>query len=905
MIGTTLSHYRIESELGRGGMGVVYRATDTELNRTVALKFLPPNAVATDKDRQRFKREAQAAAALSHPNIATVFAIEETEEHAFIAMEFVDGETLRDLIEKGPIKVERAIEIAIEIAEGLQVAHEHGIVHRDIKPANIMIAKRGHVKIMDFGLAKISAASMLTQAGSTLGTIGYMSPEQARGEDIDRRTDIWGLGCVLFEMITGRQPFSGEYEQAIVYSILNSEPPALTSLRSGVPLALEGIIAKILAKDPAFRYQHVDELPADLKAVAAGSNVAMSRSMPAFNSAAVAAHAPASMHSGTVEISAYEANNPSRLQKWLPWGVAALATVAALMLFVFQPPGAEKEPVRRLQIDILEASRISDMFVLSNDGSRLVYELVNSGGTVSKTRELSSEAVQELTTHDSRGLSYYAASPTGAWVAFRDGPELFRVSTSGGNKELLSDSENGSRFVWLSDSELLVENQRDSTLTLTTIQNGVKKVVFERDVSDNRRFIESIHLILGTNIILYSARREDEAGPSSVNYDVRALDMKSGEDVLLIPSGSHPKYIDNGYITFYKSGDVYAAPFSVKSLKVGNSFPLVPQVTGSSTGAIVFYDASANGVMVYWPASEESGNTRMRVVMGKKGESFSPFDAFTSVVRDPRFSPDGSKVLIHSQDKENDIWLLDRKLNTVVRLSDKAGEDETPVWDPDGRHFYYSSNANGDGIMIRSNIENTAVRDTLFEATGHLHIDSMSPDGKWIMMSTSGGVDKSDMWRYDTTTGTASILLKTPFVEELGYLSPDNQWIVYQSDVTGTIEIYLNKFPEMDQRRTLTSGGGMAPIWTKDGKAIYFTSEDNLMRIPLSNGEPQVPSLVFSRPGAFRESTHRNYDMLGDGAEYAFVDPGSVSSSEDARDLKVITGVRTLLEQLDPAKKKK
>jgi serine/threonine protein kinase len=268
MIGKVVSHYKILEKLGEGGMGVVYKAEDTRLKRTVALKFLP-TALTTDREaKERFIHEAQAASSLQHNNICNVHDIDETpEDQLFIVMDLYDGETLKKKIERSPRKIEEAIGITIQVAQGLARAHEHGIVHRDIKPANVMITSDGVAKIVDFGLAKLSGRTMLTKTGSTLGTAAYMSPEQARGESADQRTDIWSLGVILYEMLSGRRPFEAEYENALLYSILNAEPDHITGLRSGVPIALERIINKCLAKSPDRRYQHADELVVDLRSV--------------------------------------------------------------------------------------------------------------------------------------------------------------------------------------------------------------------------------------------------------------------------------------------------------------------------------------------------------------------------------------------------------------------------------------------------------------------------------------------------------------------------------------------------------------------------------------------------------------------------------------------------------------
>jgi serine/threonine protein kinase/tetratricopeptide (TPR) repeat protein len=265
MIGKTISHYRILEKLGEGGMGVVYKAQDTKLKRTVALKFLTPQALGSEEERTRLVQEAQAAAALNHPHIATIYEIDEVEGETFIAMGYIDGQSLKQKIESGPLKLDQALEIAIQVAEGLQEAHDMGIVHRDIKSANIMVTSKGQAKIMDFGLAKLAGRMEITKTGTTMGTAAYMSPEQARGEPVDHRTDIWSLGVVLYEMLSGQLPFKSEYEQAVVYSILNEEPEPIKNLRPSVPIELERLIAKTLAKSTDERYQHINDVLVDLR----------------------------------------------------------------------------------------------------------------------------------------------------------------------------------------------------------------------------------------------------------------------------------------------------------------------------------------------------------------------------------------------------------------------------------------------------------------------------------------------------------------------------------------------------------------------------------------------------------------------------------------------------------------
>ena len=318
MIGRTISHYRITEKLGEGGMGVVYKAEDTKLRRTVALKFLRSDAVEDAEAKERFLREAQAAAGLDHPNICTVYEIDEVDGETFLAMAYVEGRTIKDKIGDRPLKLEEAIDIAVQTAEGLKAAHQKGVVHRDIKPANLMLTEEGQVKVMDFGLALLAEQSRLTKTSTILGTPAYMSPEQAERRPTDRRTDAWSLGAVIYEMVTGQLPFAGERQQAVLYAISNQEPEPVTALRAGLPMELEWIVGKALAKDPADRYQHVEEMIVDLRALktrprSPGSSAGTSKDADAQR--IVSALAP------------WAAQQPTTISLLVPWTCAGSAGI--------------------------------------------------------------------------------------------------------------------------------------------------------------------------------------------------------------------------------------------------------------------------------------------------------------------------------------------------------------------------------------------------------------------------------------------------------------------------------------------------------------------------------------------------------------------------------------------------
>ena len=910
MIGTTISHYQIDEELGRGGMGVVYKATDTKLNRTVALKFLPPHVVAAEKDKVRFRREAQAAAGLSHPNIATVFAIEEAEDQAFIAMEFVDGETLADRIERGPLKVDDAIDIAIQIASGLQAAHEQQIVHRDIKPSNIMLTSRGHIKIMDFGLAKVSQASMLTQTGSTLGTVGYMSPEQARGEDVDRRTDIWGLGCVLYQMITGRTPFVGEYEQAIVYSILNSDPEPLTSLRTGVPIALDGIMAKILAKDPSMRYQHVDELPADLKAVKAGaSGTMMSRAMPAYSSASMApaAQSVAAPAGVSREVSAVEVRNG--FPYWLPWGVAGLGLAAALVLFLLRPAPPEPEPVRHFVLPNVDANAsLIDPPTISKDGSVINYIEYSDGG------RLYSQFLNEADRVDlgdlvvgNRFVRSVATSPAGQWVSFWTPDGVARRSTRGGSTELIA-SNGGTELSWSSGSsaigidEALVDGV--NMFTVNEISESGAQTLVEFAVEDAQAAVMYPEFLPDHNLLLYTqATPQTDEGP---HYQVMALDVSSEDTAptVVVRRATKPRYLDNGYLVFTRGNDLFAARFDPGSLTVGASFPVLGGIRVSNGGFVPRFDLSRNGVLVHEKASTVVESTSPTVAFFEPADGPNaapkPFEDFTLSGRDHRFSPDGSKVLVHSMEGDSDIWLIDRELDLNRRVTFGAEEDETPEWDPDGNRFYFSGQKEGTEYLLRSSVDNPTAVDTLDAFDSHLHIESVSTDGRYVFFTIRPPDARTDIYVYDVEADESRPIVESPYAENGGDLSPGGRWLVYSSDEGGNSQVYLNRFPEMDRSRTLTGEGSYGALWSEDGRSIYYISEGQIMNMPVVDGAPGSPrpvninysSLALGAPG------HRNLDVLGNGDE--FVAGFRMDGVSLEAKLHVVTGFQTLVEQMDP-----
>jgi predicted Ser/Thr protein kinase len=575
MIGETVLHYKILEKLGEGGMGVVYLAEDTKLERKVAIKFLPHYISINSEERKRFKVEAKAAAALNHPNIATIYAIEEYEEQLFLAMEYIQGNSLAELV-TNPLTLETAIDTAIQIAAGLQTAHEKGIVHRDIKSANIMITDKGVVKIMDFGLAKLANRTKMTVQGATLGTAAYMSPEQARGEDTDHRSDIWSVGVVLYEMISGKLPFKGDYEQAVIYSILNEEPEPLTALRSGLPIEIDNIISKVLAKDPGVRYQHIDELPADLKTLLSDTSTSLQRS---------------SIRSRVLE------KRVTNLH--LSWLVAVFVVGALLGYGTFTvfKKGIDPSnlPIRNLSILLPKEALLLPVgraplgvgqpaLALSPDGKRLVYIGDVKGVPYLFERRMEANDVRKLPGTDGAYMPFF--SPDGRWVSFFADDALKKIDLqSEGIPVTLCDAPDGRGATWAdNDAIYIVLNQGSSIYKVSAGGGVLEKVPIKSDagVSYPEMLPDNRHLLV------------------SIGNDIGVIDTETGETSILIKQGNYPMYLGENILAFGRQGQLFATRINVNTNSlIGTPIPVLNNVRTESLRGCTQATFANDGTLAY------------------------------------------------------------------------------------------------------------------------------------------------------------------------------------------------------------------------------------------------------------------------------------------------------------------
>ena len=649
MTGQTISHYRIGEKLGEGGMGVVYKAEDTKLERAVALKFLSPLLVQDAEVRKRFEREAKAAAALSHPNVCTVHEIDEANGRMFIAMEFVEGDSLDKKIEPGPLKLEEALGVAGQIAKGLEAAHKKKIYHRDIKPQNVMVGEDGHVTVMDFGLAQLADRSRLTRDDTTLGTVTYMSPEQTEGAGTDHHTDIWSLGVVLYEMITGRQPFRGDYEQAVMYSILNERPEPITALRTGVPLELERVTNKCLAKKTEERYQAAADLIVDLQAVT-GASVGAARAIPVAPDSA-----------------------PRRTHPWPALAAAAALLVVGVSWLHFTEP-EPKRPVRKFTLTPEGFQSSEARPAISPNGEYIVY----SAGTPEMSlwvRPLDLETPRRLEGTEGARRPFW--SPDSEFIGFAAAGSLKRAPVSGGPTGDICRLPGGSRFflgAWRPDGESIVfASQSPTRLFEVSARGGEPRLTVSRAASEEAVWASSPQF-LSDRILLY------RVGTPFLGESLVARDMETGEEQKWpVPAGAFA-YSPTGHILYQPhsrfTGDLWALPFS--SEPMGPSGPPFPIASNAGWPSV-----ADEAVLVY---RQEGAPQTFRVrIVDRSGAEIDDTDRRWRLGSTPAFSPNGKRLIVSvSNTDSQDIWLYNLINRNWTRLAGDPSTEIFPVWAPDG-----------------------------------------------------------------------------------------------------------------------------------------------------------------------------------------------------------------------------
>ncbi len=815
-VGTKLGPYEIEVQLGAGGMGEVYRARDTRLDRTVAIKVLPSHLSQNEESKQRFEREARAISSLSHPNICALYDVGVQDGAAYLVMEYLEGETLADRLRQGPLPPPELTSVAIEVGDALDKAHRQGIVHRDLKPGNIMLTKSGS-KLMDFGLAKghgafaaaggLSGAATLTTPlttqGNIVGTFHYMSPEQVEGRDADPRSDIFAMGAVLYEMATGRRAFEGKSQIAIAGSILEKDPEPVSQLQPTISPELERVISRCLAKDPDERWQTARDLTIELK-YAAGLSTSTARALPAPPK-------PASRAAFRL----------------LPWAAAGLLLVSTLgFAWLYLALRAQPLPVVRSYIQAPEKVNFSlPSTALSPDG-RLLAFVANqpNGGLVLWVRPLSSLTAQPLA--GTEGANFPFWSPDSRRIGYFANGKLRKVDAAGGPPQTLCDATAGRGGTWNEDDVILFSPGVTHELQRVPAAGGTPSVAvpFDAQLGDNGHRWPQF-LPDGRHFIFWVRSTH---GADSTGIYLGTLGAK--EHRLLVRNDSGAAYA-SGHLLYVREQTLVAQPFDPRKLQLtGEAVPLAEGVGVNGGIYRGMFSASQTGVLSYFAGESVAGWPL--AIFDRNGKPGGPIFPESQRYTWPRFSPEGKRLavaMIEGSGANKDIWVIDLQRGTRTRLTFEPSAEDYPMWAPDGARIYYGSNRKGQFHIYSRATNNLGGETTVLETSGVEEIVmSISRDGRYLAYHRAENGKKYEVWILPLFGDPKPFpLVQTQFTSVVPQFSPDGKWVAYMSDETGTFEVYLTPFPGGGGKFQVSTHSGTNPVWAPDGKRLYFLDNTN------------------------------------------------------------------------------
>ena len=866
MIGETILHYEILEKLGEGGMGEVYKAQDTKLDRFVALKFLPSKITAKEDEKARFIQEAKAASSLNHPNVCTIHDIQEYEgskgdNQLFIVMEFIDGVTLRDY--KQQLSEKRILDIAIQVAEGLGAAHEKGIVHRDIKPENIMIRKDGIVQIMDFGLAKLFSSgnvSRLTKAGTTMGTMGYMSPEQVQGLETDHRTDIFSLGVVLYELLAGGAPFKGMHETAIMYEIVNVDPPPISTVKEGIDPQLDGIIFECLEKEKDERFQSAKELARSLRKLKRGSTGNRTSRMYKVNTQALkakTAQQEISKSSGSISILAF--NRRFDLQNilksgYFQWSLILILLACVIYFFLNESP-IEKQITSRSSIlppkSVDYLSIYGGDFEVSPDGKMIAFVGTDSLGVTNLwVRPLNTLQPRILKGTDNARYPFWSADSK--YIGYFSNGRLMKVDVNAGPPIKICDAPNGRGGSWNKNDKIVFAPNSTGGLFIVAANGGTSVEIVKQDTSVKDQSLRFPFFLPDGQHFIYSI--QDLFSGSSPGDVVKIGSINSDTDVTLFHGSSNVEYAD-GSIFYTRQGTLMIQGFDAGNFKLKDNIQTV-------SGNILYFDARIKGAfsvsqagnLVYQNNIQLNNKVGMVDMNGNSKQVF--FEK--SILNTARFSPDNSKIVFDGMDSEgksSTIWVYDIIRKVLSRITFNPNYEQSPVWSPDSKKIAFTSNRNRFGDIYLKNADGTGDDTLLFKSNNLKYCTDWSSDGKYLIFATLTSGSGYDIGSFQLNTKKASSYLSTNFSEGNAKFSYDMKWVLYISSESGTTQIYVRPFTNNGGRWQLSTKGVPGSIgnwgWTKNDKNIYFVSSDNTVNIVSINSSgqsfnPGLPHTLFN-----------------------------------------------------------
>jgi len=828
--GQRLGPYEILAPLGAGGMGEVWRAHDTRLDRGVAIKVLPAELAQNAQLRARFEREAKTISQLNHPHICTLYDVGD----GYLVMELLDGETLADRIARGPLPIGDVLRFGVQVAEALDRAHSAGVVHRDLKPGNIMITRSG-AKLLDFGLAKSGSAlsaghddatvqKALTQEGTIVGTFQYMSPEQLEGAEIDHRTDIFALGAVLYEMVTGRRAFEGKNKTSLIAAIVGAEPKAISDVQPLAPAALEHVVKKCLAKERDERWQSARDIAGELQWIAESR-------------------------------SSSEAKAPAR-RRTMPWMTMAAAAIAAIAgaaatVFVLTRNRTGDPPMVLSLVAPQHAPY--DTFgdaAFSPDGTAVAFVGYNANGPLLWLRDLAQRDARPLP--ETAGAQFPFWSPDSRSIGFFAAGKLKRIAAAGGPPQTLCAVAVPYGGAWNRDGVILFGSGEDVIYRVDAGGGTPRKVTRLDPAEEGHRWPS--FLPDGDHFVFLGDAIRTE------NHHIKAGSLRDGSSRDLFQGVTNAQFVEPGWLLFVRGGALLAQRFDVKALAVtGEPRVVAENIADTGTAHKKAFSASSNGRLLYRSARPEAQLTWV----DRGGKAIETAGEPRRLGTYVRLSPDQQRIAFDTVDadgRNDDVWMIDRGRGISSRLTFDPASDFSPVWSPDGTKVAFASMRKGNGDLYVADVASPANAAPLAPSAG-----PVSWVGDNIACVTLRG-SLQDLVIYSVKSGRVQPYLSTAFSEDNPALSPDGRWIAYQSDESGHAEIYVEEFPSHAHRRQISNGGGLFPRWRADGRELFYGAFGGTLMAVDMTGDTSTPKPLFHIPG-------NSYEAAADGQRFLVDQP--------------------------------
>jgi serine/threonine-protein kinase len=873
LVGQTVSHYRVLGKVGSGAMGVVYRARDTKLGRDVALKILPPAFAADSERMDRFKREAKVLASLNHPNIAAIYGLEDAGGTPALIMELVEGPTLGERARQGPVPLDEVLQIGRQTAEALEAAHERAIIHRDLKPENIKITPEGKVKVLDFGLAKAMEAAGATpedlsksatvngaetKAGAILGTAGYMSPEQVRGKPVDKRTDIWAFGCVLYELLAGRRAFPGATLSDYIAAVLSKEP-AWQVLPEGTPPRLRALVKRCLVKDPQHRLRDIGDARLELEDLLAGPAEEVATPKPTGVTRRTAI--------GTLA------------------GAAAGAAVGGVLGSKLWR-GATARSLTQFRIPLPEGAfaraSYNKRVAISPDGTHIAFNVISGGEDkfyVHPLRQLE----PKLFPAPAVGIAFF--SPDGQWIGFLApgtpvAQQLRKVALDGAAPATVYDQvEVYWGGTWAADDVIYCVAGIPGGLLRVPAAGGQPTEILKIDLAKNERQYKYPCALPGGKAVLLTLATAD-----SETFDdahIAAVNTETGQIKTLVEGGTAPRYSPSGHLLYARDGKVFAIRLDAKRLEtMGQPFPVLEGVLMSRNSGAANYDVSASGDLVYIPGATDKGE-RTLVWVDRNGHA-EPLKLPPRAYLHPRISPDMRQLAIEIEGATHNFYVYDFAREVLSQIT-TDGLSHWPVWSPDGTELVYRSGPMMAWRMWQVPADRSRPAAQLPGVGLSQNAESWSADGHALAYTTVTAEVGSHIMVESLVGDHAS----RPFVDVKAAagspkFSPDGRWLAYCSNETKKAQVYVQAFPGPGAKIQVSSDGGTDPVWKRSGDELYFRNGDKMMAVAIST----VPTFTAGRPRMLWEGhyshgmstscgppgpTSSNYDVTADGKRFLMV----------------------------------